>query len=146
MGILVKKGNGTILKFIDSCLSGLQTLNNKFTAFTTETREDLKYNAQAIYLSKRLNDLYDYTNRGIYIVNIQSIHTKYMYRNSELQTDYLYRNSESQDFIITRLFDRGLDYNYIIKVPISLTYSEDNFNATVIRYNFVGKRYIIETY
>ena len=73
MSILANKGNGNVLGFLRSCLSSLQTLNDKHYSFTTDISEDLKYNPQKINIQKRLNDLYDNELRRIYISN-QSAH------------------------------------------------------------------------
>lgn len=147
MGILVKDGNGNIVRFIQACLAGMQTLNNKFVSFTTAKKEELKYNAQIIYLTKRLNDLYDNENRRIYISNVQSIVTVYVYSSTERDEPYIYSIRETSDAVyVPSVFESGIDYNYIIFVPAGLEYSEDKFNATVRRYNLADKRYIIQTY
>jgi len=147
MGIIVKKGNGNVLRFLQACLSGLQTLNDKFYVYIFGIKEDLKFNGQGIYLVRRLNDLYDNTLRRIYIVNQQGITDKYVFRNSESQTTYVYRIGEAATpFYIGRISEQGTEHDFIIYVPVSLVYVEDNFNATVSRYKLVNKRYKIEKY
>ena len=147
MGIRVKKGNGNVLRYLQACLSGLQTLNDKFYAYIVGVKEDLKFNGQTIYLTRRLNDLYDDTLRRIYIVNEQGITDKYIFYNSERQTEYVYYTSEaSTPFYVGYNSERGVDYDFVIYVPVSLTYVEDNFNATLNRYKLKNKRYKIETY
>lgn len=147
MGILVQKGNGSLLRFIQALLKGLQSLNNTFNTYTQSIQENIKFNGQKIYLQRRLNDLYDNTQRRIYIVSEQGIETKYIYRNSELQTDYIYRISEAQTpFYVGRKAESGAEYDFIVYVPISLLYNDDAFNATITRYIAADKRYIIQTY
>lgn len=147
MGILLQKGNGSYLRFLQACLKGLQTLNDAFNAYTSATQEDIKFNGQKIYLQRRLNDLYDSTLRRIYIVTQQGIETKYIWRNSESQTDYIYRLSEaSTPFYIGRIGEIGDEYDFIVYVPVSLVYNDDAFNATINRYIASDKIYKIETY
>jgi len=148
VGIFVKDGNGNVLRFIQACLSGLQTLNNTFASFTSNTREDLKYNAQIIYFTKRLNDLHDNELRRIYIVNTASTSVQYVSRTIEGITPvYVSRISEGITSVyVSRINDSGSDFNYIIKIPTGLIYSEDNFKATILRYNLADKRYTINTY
>ena len=147
MCILLQKGNGSFLRFLQSCLSGLQTLNNKFNAYTQSVQEDIKFNGQKIYLQRRLNDLYDPTNRAIYIVTSQNIETKYIFDNSESQTDYIYNIIEaSAPFYIGDISEAGLGYEFIVYVPVALVYNDEAFDATINRYKAVDKRYIIQTY
>jgi hypothetical protein len=147
MGILLGKGNGNVLRFLQACLSALQTLNNLFNAFTQNAQENIKFNGQKIYLQRRLNDLYDPTQRRIYIVTEQGIETKYIYDNNELQTDYVYETIEaSAPFYISDINETGADYDFIIYVPVSLIYNANAFNATVSRYLAADKIYVIQTY
>lgn len=147
MGILLEKGNGSFLRFLQACLKGLQTLNDKFNVFTLATQEDIKFNGQKIYLTRRLNDLYDSTNRAIYIATTQGIETKYIYRSIESQTDYIYRTIEaSTPYYVGRIGEIGLEYDFVVYVPVSLVYNDEAFNATINRYIAADKRYIIQTY
>lgn len=147
MGILLEKGNGNFLRFLQACLKGLQTLNDKFNTFTLSTQEDIKFNGQKIYLTRRLNDLYDTDQRRIYIVREESITPKYFFRNSESQTDYIYRISEVHTpFYVGRTSELGNPYDFVVYVPVSLVYNEEAFNATIKRYIPSDKRYIIQTY
>lgn len=147
MGILLTKGNGNLLRFLQACLKGLQTLNDTFNAYTLATQEDIKYNGQKIYLTRRLNNLYDNSLRRIYIVTQQGIESKYIWRNSESQTDFVYRTIEAHPpFYLGRIGEGGDEYDFIVYIPISLVYNEDQFNATINRYIAVDKRYVIQTY
>lgn len=147
MGILLKKGNGSFLRFLQACLKGLQTLNDLFNTYTIAVQEDIKFNGQKIYLQRRLNNLYDNTNRAIYIVTTQGIETKYIFDNNESQTDYVYDISEaSTPFYVGNVNEIGAEYDFIIYVPTSLVYNDDAFNATITRYIAADKRYLIQTY
>lgn len=147
MGILLRKGNGSFLRFLQACLKGLQTLNDTFNAFTISTQEDIKFNGQQIYLQRRLNDLYDLDQRRIYISTVQGLETKYIYDNSESQTDYIYNISEaSTPFYLSDINEVGVEYDFIVFVPSSLIYNDEAFNATITRYIAADKRYIIQTY
>ena len=147
MGILLEKGNGSYLRFLKACLKGLQTLNDTFNAYTLATQEDIKFNGQKIYLQRRLNDLYDNTQRRIYIVTQQGIETKYIWDNAESQTDFVYDASEATTpFYIGDTGEIGGEYEFIVYVPASLVYNDEAFDATIARYKAVDKRYIIQTY
>ena len=147
MGIRLIKGNGNVLRFLQSCLSGLQTINDSFYSYVVNVKEDLKYNGQIINLTKRLNDLYDNTLRRIYISNQQGITTKYIFNNAERQTDYIYNTIEaSTPFYLGNNSEMGIEFDFIVYVPASLVYESENFNATINRYRLADKRYKIETY
>jgi hypothetical protein len=149
MGIFVKDGNGNVLRFIQACLSGLQTLNNTFFAYIDATREELKYNAQTINLQKRLNDLYDNDQRRIYINNINSGGSiRYISRIIDgIAPVYISRIDEGiSPVYVSRIADLGADYSYIVQVPNGLVFNETKMIATIDRYNLVDKTYIIQNY
>lgn len=149
-GILVKKdGTGNILSYIRHALGGLQSLNDQFYDFVIDKKEELKYNSQIIYLQKRLNDLFDNTQRRVYIANISSIPIQYVYNNTEFQNDYVYSITEANknNFIVGDLSEIGTDsYDFKVYVPSTLVYNEDYMNSIINKYKLIDKIHTIETY
>jgi hypothetical protein len=149
-GIFVNNdGTGSFLAFIKSIMAGVQYINDLFYAFVTEKKEELKFNGQIINLQRRLNDVFDDTLRRIYIANIASIPVQYLYRSSEFVDDYVYRISEamSSSFYVGRTSEIGTtQYDFIVYVPVALTYNTDRMNAVINRYKLADKTHNIETY
>ena len=149
-GILLQRdGSGGLLSYIKSIMTGLQYIGDLFYTFVVNKKEELKFNGQIIYLTRRLNDVFDDTLRRIYIANVASIPVQFIYRTSEFADDFVYRISESanDNFIVGRTSEIGSSqYDFIVYVPVALTYDVDQMNATVNRYILADKQFTIQTY
>ena len=143
MGIRISKGNGNVLRFLQSCLTGLQTLNNNFFSFVTGVKEDLKFNGQKIYLERRLNDLYDNSQRRIYIINLDNFEITYVFRNSEDQTLFVDRIGEGEPpLYIARNNEELNDTNFRVMIPSGV--DESMVRVTVDRYIISGLSYEVQ--
>jgi len=149
-GIMVKNDNtGSFIYYLKSIMGGLQYLNDLFYSYISNKKEELKYNGQIINLQKRLNDVFDDTLRRIYIVNVSTIPIQYLYRVSEFQNDFVYRISESakNSFIVGRISELTSDnYDFIVYVPLSLSYNVERMIAVVNRYKLSDKTFTRLTY
>jgi hypothetical protein len=149
-GIMVTKDNtGSFLYYIKSIMGGLQYLNDMFYSYISNKKEELKYNGQIINLQKRLNDLFDNTLRRIYLANISTIPIQYLYSITEFQDDYMYSITEAQSnsFIMGSITEIGSEqYDFIVYVPVSLSYNSDQMNGIVKKYKLADKNYTIQTY
>lgn len=149
-GILLTRDNsGSFVKFLQAAMTGLNYLNNIFYTYIIEKKEELKYNGQIINISKRLNDVFDNDLRRIYIANVATIPVQYIWRVSEFETPYVYRMSESSNdsFIVGRTAEIDSDiYDFIVFIPVSLTYNNEQMNAIINKYKLVDKTFNIQTY
>ena len=147
MAISVKIGPlGQVMKFIKMLLYGFQYINNDFYGYVQLKFEELKYNGQLINLQKRLNDLFDPSGRGIFIVNSTTISLTWIYRYTEHSPVYIFRHSEDSTLFIKRHGESVESSDFIINVPSNITYSDPFFNSIVNRYKLSDKNYTINLY
>ncbi len=143
---LSKKKN-KILAFLYLILHPLKAVNILFDQYKATTNYKLIFNGQVIYLEHYLNDLYDNTLRRIYIEDTANIDYSYIYNQAELLPTlmvynaaenvpvYIYNNSEAVDNI-----------DFIIKIPIGVTFNESVLRTQIDYYKIAGKKYTIETF
>lgn len=125
----------------------LQTLNESFVIFRNAINYKLLFNAQVIYLEHFLNDLYDPINRGIYIEDTADIEYTYLFNKSENRPVYIYNKSEGKPkFYLYNKQEYGGLYEYIIMVPVGISFNELLMRKQVNIYNNAGRRYLIKTF
>jgi len=137
-------------EYLYSAVKPIQSLHSIFYNFYNQINYQLKFNAQVIYLEHYLNDLYDPTNRGIYIEDVANINYTYIYNKIEGRLPlYLYNNSEippQQPLHIKHDSELVTTLDFIVKVPIAVTYVEIIMKNQIKKYNIAGKRFAIQTY
>lgn len=136
------------IALLRSILSPLQYLNTVFNTFRTNTHYSLRFNAQVIYLEHFLNDQYDPGDRGIYIEDNANIEYTYIFNKDEaVEPQYLFNSSEAEPpvYFYNRI-DYDADFDYIVKVPVGVSFSEIEMRNKILRYNAAGRRFKIETY
>lgn len=120
-------------------------LHDEFLAYRTQTRIDLLYTSQVIYLEKLLNDRFDETQRRIYIDDVERT-TVYIGRNSDPDPLYVGKKDELPYVYVGRSEDYESEHDYRINVPDALPVNEVLIRALVDRYNQAGKAYYIRYY
>lgn len=85
---------GSFHKLVKSFLSGIKVQTDIIYNFMVTQHYYLKYNAQKIVLQRYLNDLYDNSQRRIWIRINDRYLVKYKYRAGEAVTNYKYRLSD----------------------------------------------------
>lgn len=107
------------------------------------------------YLNDQYSIAYDMATRTADIANgdiiwIDSglqITPIYLYNKAELkQPIYIRNKSESEPPVYLRNKSEGAGYEFIVKVPSSLTWNQAQLDSQIKKYKQAGARYIIEIY
>lgn len=129
-----------ILAIMDSVATALQSLSDK-------TLYEMQHDSRVIYLEKMLNEYFQVptynpnshlATRQIYIDDVPQLAKTYIYQPEENNPVYLG----------TTYLDRGtgVNYQFIVKIPVAITFNELQLRAKIDFYKLGGKRYTIETY
>ena len=137
------------LSLAESYLQPVTQLHEEFIEYRKNKLIQLSYNNQKILLEKALNDVYDPTNRGIFIENLKSnILPTNLFHDSENEDEtYIFHDNENQQHFHLYHDQELIDeLNFIINVPISLS----NFHDAIIKftegYNYITMKYGIRYY
>src|SRR3990167_2654706 len=154
---------------------------NAFYPYYQKVKHLLQFNAQIINLEQYLNDIFDSSNRGIYIDNGMSS-LFYVYQVAEAIPHHVfniynsvttYSINEYTDFggviykslqnanagntpysgsiwwevteyrsFMYNIADTTI-YDYVIHVPLAVTFDQSNFQSHVNQFNLASKRYAI---
>lgn len=112
------------------------------------TLYQMQHDGTVIYLEKVLNE---YLEISTYNPN-SHIATRQVYIEDAPQAtkNYIYQTEENSPvYLGTVYLDREVaqdQYQFIIKIPASITFNEARLRALVDFYKLSGKRYLIETY
>ena len=139
---------GTMIKFMNSWVNVLQTLNDSFYSWRSVKIADARRTAQTMYLQQYLNSLYDPTLKRIYITNQSANMQQYVYNVGEDDPNfYLLNVAEYGD--VTYFYNNSeivTIADYIINIPVSITFVESIVRSQVDVYNVAGKEYEIQTF
>lgn len=118
----------------------LQSLSEK-------TLYQMQHDSRVIYLEKLLNEYFEISTynpsshlatRQIYIEDAPQVPKTYIYQPEELQPLYLgqvYLDRENE-----------ISADFIVKIPLSISFDEPRLRALIDFYKLSGKKYIIQTY
>jgi hypothetical protein len=118
----------------------LQTLADK-------TLYQMQHDSRVIYLEKLLNEYFEIptynasshiATRQIYIEDAPQVPKTYIYQPEELQPIYL------GEIFLDR--DNEISADFIIKIPVAISFDEPRLRAVIDFYKLSGKKYIIQTY
>ena len=145
----------SLKKFIQVLASGVNAARATFYSFVSTKKLELKFNAQSIYLSEYLNQVFDPIQKRIYIINDSTLFESYFYRTSEsiLSSEqlYLFRTSETITDDEQVYLDKGgisIGVNFQVAIPSALSSlsSSGFFVASVNKYKLPDKSFEIITY
>ncbi len=144
--------NVRMLNWLTALLKPLATYNQRIVS-------DLIFNGEISSLERKLNDTYgieylinerdDQITAGeiIYIKQFY-IEPFYKHNKAEQFEDVYFSNiAENEDEVYLHNFDDiGALYEFIIFIPVSITFNEPFVRALVNRYIQSGKSFLIQTY
>lgn len=129
--------NPRIIGFLRAAVNPLSKLYDDFNKYRTEDHKRLDHNWQKCYFEKRLNDIYDSTERKIKIIEGEKYSREYIYTHGErkpINLGIIYIRS-SNDFA-----DTGSDFTIDMN---KVEANEDDLNAQINFYKLAGTRYNI---
>jgi hypothetical protein len=150
--IPVKIRDIVIIEYLKSVLNPLQQLNGRFAKWAYQNLYKVSMTGQVIYLEHILNDIFDPTNRAIYIDYplIQVSDSKVIYYDIEQQPQDLAIYYVGENAPLVGLFYDGeqkLVPHFIVKVPSSILAATDiSIKGIVNFYKIAGKRYTVEPF
>lgn len=110
-----------LLNWIRSLLYPFTLLYISFLKYRKDKLYQLSITPQVCYLTKLLNDRYDYTRRRITVVDSVDKDPVYIYRNDELKPKYIFKKVENRPKYIYTNGESGLIRDdFIIKMPVAL--------------------------
>jgi len=147
--------NQSLSKFISVLASGINVTKVDFSTFVNQTKFELKFNAQSIYISEYLNQVFDPIQKRIYIINDATLFENYVFRTSEsIAADeqlYLFRTSETitdeeQVYLDKGGIPVGVDFQVAVPLALVSLVTNDVFWASVSKYKLPNKFFEVITY
>lgn len=129
-------------------IAPVQSLYAAFIAYRDECSYFLNHTSQVVYMEAAMNDVFDPVNRGIYIVDGAVYDPLWLYQEAELKPLYVRMASESSpQWLYTELETLVGQADFIVRVPVAVTFDMDRLKALIDKYRLAGKSYYkIETY
>jgi len=102
---------------------------------------------QVCFLEKLLNDRYDYTNRGIYIIDGKDFAPLYIYRRDELKPVYISKRAENKPkYIYTRGESGVIKDDFIVMVPMPVVFDMAEMASLIRVYKLAGTKFKIQRF
>lgn len=122
-----------------------------------ETLYKMQHDGRTIYLEKVLNEHfavsgYDTQNhqgtKKVFIENTESLFKLYIYQDLEPEVTFLKEDNPNfaDDVFLDSENENVVSYSWIINIPDTYVFEENNLRALVDQYRYFGKKYIIKTY
>jgi hypothetical protein len=148
------------LAFLRVFLAGVRLIWLDFLSFRTDANRRASATAQTMSLERMLNLKYYAVSAWssiaaptaggrIWIENVATLlPSNFIYNDNENQAPiYIYNDSEGETPpYIYNESEYISQYDFIVKVPVALTYDADEMKAIIDNLKFAGTRYTIETY
>lgn len=136
-----------LMAYLMALVGPLVYLYNKLLAFRDSIIYKLTITPQVAYLEKMLNDRYDNALRRIYIEDGESTNAIPLYTKAELQPVILYTKGENQPISLYTKGEAGqFTFDFVVWVPLGLTFDETEMTALVNTYKLVSKFFKIQTF
>lgn len=139
------------IAWVSALVSPLQTLHDLYVNYAQTVRYRLSLTGQVIYLEHYLNDLFDNSQRRIYIEDASELLLPpYLYNKPTPHGTQIYIKNKSEGgdkFYLRNRAEYNNQANFIVWVPAELEpqNAEHLFRAAVNRYKQAGAIYSIQT-
>lgn len=139
-----------IISYLRSAFGGIIQIYNDFLNYRDYANYLLYFNGQTIYLEHLLNDQFDNVLRRIYIYNIPPAIIIYIYLKLENKPKYIYQKIENapinKQIYLKNTSEYTSQLDFIVKVPVGLTFDIHIMKSWIERYKIAGKNYDIQYY
>lgn len=123
----------------------LAQLHQSFLRFKAAKLYQLKITPQVCYLEMMLNDSYDFTTRGIRIVDAKWYLPTYLYQEAELKPVYLYQESELKPVYLYTESEAGqFRDDFVVLVPAGVVFNIEEMKGKLDSYKLAGTHYKIQ--
>tara|TARA_R110002111_G_scaffold140072_1_gene206022 strand:- start:855 stop:1328 length:474 start_codon:yes stop_codon:yes gene_type:complete len=143
----ISKRKDKTVAFLYLILHPLKAVNILFNQYKIGTNYKLIFNGQVIYLEHYLNDLYDNTQRRIYIQDTANAVYNYIYNQAELLPPLMVYNANENIAVYLINNNEAVEQiDFIVMIPSSIIYNEKVIRSQIDYYKSAGKKYKIETF
>lgn len=134
-----------VVSSIKANFKPLEQLKDTYEQFYSDIEYELTWNGQVCMLEHLLNEKFDSINSGIFItdaVNIDKLHIFNLAENNEITIV----SNESEPTAPTYIHNKSevSEYHFIVNIPSSVTFNEEQLKYYVNKYKLAGKRWKIE--
>lgn len=145
---VIGDGDSRHLSWIRSLIAPIQLLNDWFQSYADNVVYHLYLTGQVIYLEHYLNDLFDKTQRRIWIEDGSVVLPPFLFNKVDHEAPlYLYNEGEDEPFYLYAKSDYNVQEMFIVHIPADLPlpdlYLENRIRAAVNRYKQAGAFYTI---
>lgn len=139
--------NSRLIEWLYALTGPVVYLYQDFLRFRKQKLYELMITPQVCYLEALLNDRYDFTARGIYIVDAIEYPPLYLALDSELDPVYLATDAEADPVYLPTDGESGsLTDDFIIMVPASVVFNEQEMRSLVNVYKLAGMKFKIQIF
>jgi hypothetical protein len=93
-----------------------------------------------------LNDRFDATTRGIYIVDDNSVEASYIYTKTENNATYIYTRAETNRNTMV-LYQKSETstavVDFVVHIPNTVSFDEAEMKSLIDYFKLAGKRYLL---
>lgn len=141
---------GNSIDWVKALLLPGVTLNTSFVSEVERLRTRNQYSSQVMSLTARLNNLFDDTQRRIYIETIPPLFVQFVYKEESTNKTFAYSQSNARQFITyadATLKDlAALGINFVVYVPPTiLAANVDLIKSEVGFYALAGKNWVVRS-
>lgn len=135
-----------IVAWLNVLASPVVYLYQDFLLFKTAKLYQLKITPQVCYLEMLLNDRFDFTTRGIRIVDGVDMPPTYIFQDAELKPLYIRQTAEAAPpvYIYTDGESGALTDDFIIEVPAAVVFDDAEMKSLVKVYKLAGTKFKIQ--
>ena len=143
-----------LVAYLRSVIAPVQDISDNLYNLQTSTMSFLDYNGQHLALENYLNDLYDNTQRRIYItennkINELTVIDLYKQNENDPTPISIYKQGESPLVpfaLYLQTETLGVTYNFTINIPASVTFDSTTLTRLVKNYSEAAKTFNIITF
>jgi hypothetical protein len=130
---------------LNALVAPLTDLHSLFTRFRDAKLYQLKITPQVCYLTRLLNDRFDFTARRIRIEDAQWHLPWFIFQEAELKPQAIFQESENKPKALFTEGESGQTLlDFVVLVPLSLKFSEPEMRALLDNYKLFGTQYTIQ--
>lgn len=137
------------LAYLRSAAKPLKDINDSLIITRDKINFDLSFTGQKIYLQEILNQLFDTASRRIFIENqTDFLLDNFIHFDVEQKPPFfLHFEAEGKPpTFFSFETEYGLDFDFVVFVPSTLTFDENEMRALVNKYRAAGRTFDIQTF
>lgn len=136
-----------VVIIVKALLYPLIAVHNSFVFYRNAKIYQLTISPQVCYLTRLLNDRYDYTLRRIYINDAVWHLPTFIYKSAENKPVFGYKAGEGQPKYLYSNGETGTALNdFVVNAPALIAFDQNEMRSLVDGYKLFGTRYTIQLF